>query len=304
MEMTFSQKVKEEITSQEFNDDQLKWILCGFLKNNIILHMNSDEYTWEIKTKSPNIVRFIVKSFIKLFDIEKNLSYTSKTKSSSRVYKLTFKGDFNLIEKNLMIFDDPRKLFTSIEDQHAFLIGTFLSGGSLNDPMSSNYHFEIRSHNVDLIDVICEILLSMNINAKKIERQNSYIVYVKKSESISDILKTLNALDSMFDYEDKRIYRDYSNQMHRLNNLDMSNLKKTIDASQKQIDMIKVIMNNSEISSMLSEKEKIFCKIRLEYPQYSLSEIALFFKTNYGIEVTRTGLNHYVRKIKKLIELI
>lgn len=300
MNLTFSQSIKDEITFQEYTNEQLKWILCSFFKNNIAINLSDFKVSWEIKTKSNNIIRFIIKSLIKLFNIEKHISYKKKSTGNSRLYKLEFTGDFNKLEKDLLLFEDPYPLLLNETDKQAFLIGAFLSGGSINNPKSSSYHFEIRSHNSDLIDTLSKIFNDFNINSKILNRQNTNVIYVKKSESISDILKHINAYDSMYEYEEKRIYRDYSNQMHRLNNLDISNLKKTITASQEQIKWIQKVLDNKFLSNQLSNKEKIFCNLRLENPEASLNDIANIFLEKYNIEITRTGLNHYVRKIKKL----
>ena len=67
-------------------------------------------------------------------------------------------------------------------------------------------------------------------------------MYIKKTSFISDILKFKSAQNTMFIYEDKRITKDYSNQLHRLNNLDSSNLQKTVNAANDQITNISWII--------------------------------------------------------------
>lgn len=299
--MTFSQIIKEELITNEYDNNNLKCLLSAFLKSNIAINISKNKITWETKVKSNQIIRFITQSLVSLYNIDKTLSFSKTNKLKNQTtYKLEFEGDLNRIENELYIFKNPIPLFERQENKYAFLAGAFLSGGSVNNPSSSNYHFEIRSHNFDLIESIKLIIDELNIKSKIMERSNLFVLYVKKSESISDILKYINANNSMFAYEDKRIYRDYSNQMQRLNNLDVSNLKKTVDASNEQIKWIKSIKQNKLLFESLTNKEKIFCELRLENSDATLNNLVDLFKEKYNINTTRTGLNHYVRKLKSI----
>ena len=190
-------------------------------------------------------------------------------------------------------------IFSYENQKCAFLVGAFLSGGSVNSPQSSNYHFEICSQNQDLIFSIEKIFNFFNIKSFTIDRKNKHVLYIKKSENISDTLKIMGASSSMFEFEEKRIYRDYSNQMSRLNNLDISNLKKTVIASNEQVKQINYLKDHN-LYYLLKEKEKMFCDLRLENEDASLLDMVDLFKFKYGVEVTRTGINHFVRKIKKI----
>lgn len=303
--MTFSQDVKEELMQQVYDTHQLKCVLSSFLKNNITLKIINNKITWETHTQNNPIIRFITKSLFSLYKIDKKISYNKNNSfKKNTTYRLEFCGETNLFEKELYIFENPSPLFINDDAKKAFIVGAFLSGGSINNPKSSNYHFEIRSHNIDLINDLKKIFDEMHINSNVLTRGNLNIIYVKKSEHISDLLKYMNAQESMFLYEDKRIYRDYSNQIQRLNNLDISNIKKTINASNKQILYINEIKKNNDIYEQLSKKEKIFCEIRIQNPDASLNNIVDIFKNNYDIECTRSGLNHYSRKLKTLYESI
>ncbi|WP_412032021.1 DNA-binding protein WhiA [Malacoplasma muris] len=303
--MTFSQNVKEEITRNCYSNNQLKCILSAFLKNNITINISNNKLLYETKVRNNCIIRFITKSLSSLYRINKTLYFSKDSKLNNlTTYKLEFEGDFNKIENELFIFKDPTFLLQTIEDKQAFLIGAFLSGGSVNNPSSSNYHFEIRSHNFDLIEYVKKIISELGVDAKIMKRKNIYVLYVKKSEYISDLLKYMNASESMYIYEDKRIYRDYTNQMQRLNNLDISNLKKTVDASIDQVKWINELIAHKEIYNSLSEKEKIFCTLRLKYQQATLNNLVYHYKNEFNLVVTRTGLNHYVRKIRNIYNKI
>jgi DNA-binding protein WhiA len=128
-------------------------------------------------------------------------------------------------------------------------------------------------------------------------------LYIKKSADVSDFLKIIGANHSMYELEDKVIARDYYTNIQRLNNLDMANLHKSSLAGFVQIKMIKQIRHTKEFQSQ-PDKFKFYCSIRLQNPHSSLSEIVSIFKNKYKIQITRTGINHYVLKIKELFTLV
>ncbi len=300
--MTFTQKVKEEICRNSYELDEKKAILSSFLKNVVAINISNNKVDWEIKSKVPLTMRFITNLLNEIYGIKKDL-YISEKKSEKfgRYYKLEFFGNFDLMEKDLYIFSDPSEFLKTDNLKAAFITGTFLCGGSINSPSSSNYHFEISIHNYDLLKIIEKLLKSFKIKYFVFERKSKYVIYIKKSETISDVLKLMGASNSMFEYEEKRIYRDYNNQMSRLNNLDISNLKKTAEASCKQTTYINFIKENG-LWNKLSDKEKKFCELRLKNEDASLNDMVNLFKTNYDIDISRTGINHFVRKIKKLYD--
>lgn len=301
--MTFTRSVKDELCRNEYNNSQKKAILSSFLKNIVTIKISKNVIQWEIKIKTPIIIRFIFLCLKEIYNIEKELTISKKINNKiGRNYILEFSGNFKYIENDLCIFSDPNSILISNETKSSYLIGAFLSSGSINNPLSSNYHFEIKFNNIDLFMDIKKILSFFKIEYSTLKRNNYWLIYVKKSENISDLLKILGANNSMFEYEDKRISRDYTNQLSRLNNLDLSNLKKTTKASINQIYQIEFLKKNNHYND-LNIKEKIFCDIRLKNPYASFNEIANIFLNEYKILISRTGINHIVRKIKKIYEM-
>lgn len=300
--MTFSQKVKEEICRNNYELDEKKALLSSYLKNIVAINISNNKIDWEIKSKVPLTLRFITKLLNELYQIKKDLFISEKkSEKFGRTYKLEFLGNFELIEKELYIFNDPSEMLTTDNLKAAFLTGVFLSGGSINNPQSSNYHFEISIHNEDLLKIVENIFNHFELKYSILERKNKFVIYVKKSETISDLLKLMGTSLSMFEFEEKRIYRDYSNQLSRLNNLDLSNIKKTALASYQQVIYINYLKENG-LMSKLSDKERKFCTLRLENQEASLNDLVSLFYDEYKIRVSRTGINHFVRKIKKIYE--
>jgi DNA-binding protein WhiA len=197
---------------------------------------------------------------------------------------------------------EPIRLLAKIIDQRAYLVGAFLSGGSISSIEKSIYHLEIRSTKINYLRLIQKLLEQFNVSISLLKRRNIFVLYIKKATDVSDFLKIIGANHSMYELEDKIIARDYYANIQRLNNLDVANLHKSSHAGIQQIKMIKLIRDSNEFKNQ-SDKFKFYCSIRLQNPYASLSEMVKIFQDRYKIRITRTGINHYVMKIKELFIL-
>ncbi|MCF0217651.1 MAG: DNA-binding protein WhiA [Malacoplasma sp.] len=301
--MTFSQKIKEELCRNEYDWDQKKAILSAFFKNNAHIDIQENLLCISFSIKNLLIARFILSLVSEIYENNGAISYEKqKSGKDNKSITLNFYNGFEIVVADLFLDSDPWDWLVNKKIRSSYLAGLFLSSGSVNNPNSSNYHFELKIHNEMILNVVNKIFKQLKIVLLQYKRNNVVTTYLKKSEAISDILKLMGAIESMYEYEDKRITRDFKNQNVRLNNLDISNLKKTVVASKLQVDNIHKI-KNSRFYNQLSEKERIYCELRLKNPQASFYELVVLFKQNYNIEITKSGINHIVRKIKELIKL-
>ena len=71
------------------------------------------------------------------------------------------------------------------------------------------------------------------------------------SESISDLIKMFRATNSLFEFEDTRIYRDHKNMVNRLNNCEIANQEKTIKSALSQLEDINYLEENDLLASVL-----------------------------------------------------
>ncbi|GHU32233.1 hypothetical protein FACS1894166_05140 [Bacilli bacterium] len=244
----------------------------------------------------------MINNFVEeLYTTDKEISFTDVNKlNNRRTYKLSIKGNFRQISTDLQLNESyPTSILKNINDQRAYLVGAFLSGGSISSINKSVYHLEIRSSKANYLRLLQKLLVRFHISISMLKRKDHYVLYIKKATDISDFLKIIGAKNGMQQMEDKIISRDYFTSVNRLNNLDVANLKKSMSAGVEQVKMIIKIRDTNEYKDQL-DKFKFFCTVRLANPEASLTEIKQIFKTKYGITITRTGLNHYVLKLKYL----
>ena len=139
-----------------------------------------------------------------------------------------------------------------------------------------------------------------DLNAKTINRRNGYITYLKEAEKISDFLAIIGASSAVLRFEDIRIVRDMRNSVNRLVNCENANMNKTIDASQRQLEAIRLIDDYQGLTT-LPDKLKVMAEFRLSNPDMSLKELG---EQIPGGPISKSGVNHRLRKIVKMAEEI
>jgi DNA-binding protein WhiA len=239
------------------------------------------------------------------YKIKQQIGYSQIQKiNNSRIYQILIESNLNKIRKDLKLDAIiPDEFIQNPIAKRSFIIGAFLSGGSISSIDKSVYHLEIRSTKIQYLRIAQKILADFNISISILSRRYVYVLYIKRATDISDFLKIIGAKQAMQELEDKIIQRDYYSAIHRLNNLDIANLKKITTASNQQIKMIKAI-KSTKLYQQQDKKFKYYCNMRLIYPEASLLEIVKLFKRLHNINITRTGINHYVLKIKKIYKAL
>lgn len=173
----------------------------------------------------------------------------------------------------------------------AFLRGAFLAAGYIGNPRKT-YHLEFNTKDENTAGIICALLNDFNLNPKIILRKGGYVVYIKDAEFIFDFLALAGAHKSVLDYENVRVVKEMRNNINRAVNCETANLQKTLDASFKQIESIKLIRDVKGLGA-LPEHLKQLAILRLENPDLSMSELGALLDPPIG----KSGVSHRMRRI-------
>ena len=180
----------------------------------------------------------------------------------------------------------------------AYLRGAFLAGGSVNNPETSSYHFELTTTDSEHALTLQLILNDLDLNARVLARKKGHICYIKESEKIGDFMRAVGAIGSVLNFEDMRIIRDIRNSDNRLNNCEIANETKTLTAADSQVVDIELIRQKKG-ADFLNDKLAYIAELRLEFPEDNLAELAEI-ATSRGHPLTKSGINHRMRSIKKI----
>jgi len=293
--MTFTTRLKEEISKQVDNEIESRSIIDAFLRYNSVI---SDNIT--ITLENASVTRYIYKL------IKENLGVLPKIRVRvqkrfriKQIYILEINEKIQYIKETLNLNSQP--LIDSDEEKISFLKGAFLGIGNVSNPKTSGYHLEFILNNETDANYICSLLNYFKLNSKVIKRGYKYIAYIKMSESISDLIKMFKAINSLFEFEDTRIYRDHKNMVNRLNNCEIANQEKTIKTGLTQIDDINYLEEN-DLLTLVDDKMKIIIEYRKKYPESSFQELAEIISLETDYKVGKSGINHHFIKLRKIKE--
>lgn len=198
--------------------------------------------------------------------------------------------EFHMDPGSVQLHFNP-EILSNQTDVYAFLKGAFLTGGSISNPQAG-YHLELVTHFYQLSKEILAFLEQNGFPFKSVVRKSHYVLYLKDSTAIEQFLYILGAQQSAFELVNVKIYKQLQNDNNRLNNCEGYNRDKTMNKSIEQIHAIHKIQAEMGIDS-LSEDLRAVCKLRLEYPYASLSELVERSKGNYS----KAGLSRRLTKI-------
>lgn len=303
--MSFTTNIKNEI----LNIDYPKTELIAELSAIINIDAKIEKETFNLYTENIGVSRRIYKLIKSLFNqkIEITTEQINRLNKNYMVNILVEDKNHKVL-KSLSILDDNNKrkyipeeyIIDGLEEKKAYLRGAFLICGSVNDPKTSRYHLEFIIDNKIIANFINKLLNELNFKSKVLKREKHYMVYLKESERISDFIKLLNAYNSLFYYEDIRIYRDHKNMTNRLNNCEQANIDKIVFSSNEQLENIKKLKEIYDFD-LLDDKIKEICIYKEKYPESSMGELANIISIETGTKITKSGINHRFRKIKEMV---
>ena len=304
--MSYTVTIKEEISKIETTESVLIAELSGYIRNNSII--SKDKIT--MTTENYFIVERVINGIKDIFDTTsivdtiENLNF-----SKNKLYQITIKDNLPNILKTLGINDDngeyldtvPNYIVGANEEIRAYLRGVFFGSGSINDPKKSRYHMELLINKPEESVFVQKLLNIFDLNAKILNREKGYMIYIKEAEKISDFLKIIGANKAVMYYEDVRVYRDKKNKTNRLNNCEQANMDKIIENATSQLEDIEIIEENDGIV-LLDDKVKEALEYRKKYPETSLKELAEIISLETNKPITKSGLNHRLKKLKDLAD--
>ncbi len=312
--MSFSEYIKNELCElvEEKENNKLA-ILASFIKlsGNLVIRNSSLEI--ELRTENPNVAKYITNLCIDVLKTEPHFTYHRNMRlNKNPYYVLSINKEPLNILKRLEIMDEDGRMnsapsLTFVKNKEflrCYLRGAFIANGSINDPYSKGgYHFEIATLDEEFALYLKKLINEYNLKAKVSKRRNSFIVYLKKGESIGDFLRIINSLDGLMQFEDCRIAKDMVNNNNRVDNCDLANEMKRSALAQKQIAAINKLIKKDMIES-LDYKTRRIVEFRLENPEWALSDIAYSYNEENNDNISKSSVRSILLKVMDLAEEI
>lgn len=157
----------------------------------------------------------------------------------------------------------------------AFLRGAFLSCGTVTDP-KKDYHLEFVVPHMNLakdLSAFIRGIYELDLEPKLTSRKGAYVVYVKGSGHVSDLLAFMGAGNAVMEIIQAKMLKEVRNDVNRKINFETANLDKTVSAAARQKNAIEKIMKKTGVSALPEELREI-AALRYSNPELSLRSLA------------------------------
>lgn len=319
--MSFARDSKFEILAQEIEDAGCALaFLSGLFHACGQLTKNSDGIRADIVTDIKEIFDYTNKIAKTLYGNELKLEISDDyIINKTTYYRIMFPIEIServLQDCGILSYDTEglhlcksvdKNLIVGEEEKQAFIKGAYVgcatSSIKLSELGSQNattgYHVEFSSHTKEFLEGLQELLSEFNIVSKLVERKKIFVLYLKDSEAIKDLLALVGAGESVMALSNEMATRGLRNTVNRQVNCINANINKTIEASLKQIDAINLINKKIGLDALPEDLQEV-AVLRLANQQESMEEL-LKLST---IKLTKSGLNHRFRKILRIADLL
>lgn len=279
--MSFSSELKVEL-SKINNLKNKQEVYAEFLGYLVTANISVKGKNLKFATEN----EYNINRFAKLLN---NINITNyKIDINGKAYCITFKYKEMLEQLKLKNLNDT---LNADNLKKAFVRGNFLGAGSINEP-KNKYHLEIIFNSSEYANYTLKLLEEYGITVKTFEK----IIYIKDGEEISNLLALIGGNSAVLKFEEIRVLREMKNNVNRLVNCETANLNKTINASVKQIEIIKKLKKTGKFNSM-PERLKEIANLRETNPEATLEELGNMLEKPIG----KSSVNHRFKKIEEYL---
>ena len=305
--ITFSQNVKNEIAREvDFSNERRKALLSAYLRINGAILFKNKETNLRLKTDNSKVAKYIYVSLKNLFpDFDIKLDFI-KRNNKKTVYEISIANVDNLlVDLGVDYFEGkiPKDIAFNDETIAGYIAGTFLASGSVNSPKTTNYHLEVSVNGDSYARWLQKLFgkyKKLDIEPKIIKRRDKYVLYIKKSEQISNFLIVVGAPVTCMEFEDERVERDYYSSANRVANFDEANMTRASINGRRQAKEIKYIDDVLGIHNLHNPKKELLCYLRMENKEASMIELAEMLSEELGTNITKSNVNHLFRSLHDL----
>ena len=299
--MSFANELKRQLLRLRYDDlRQLRARTHGLLR----FSKAFGPQKMLLQTENKSVAELYADSIFGLIGLDATISVQEYKNKNGKSFFCATVDDQNDREKILRFFgygQSPMPVLNleqvqSEEELGAFIAGAFLACGSMVDPGKS-YHLEFVVPDQPLCEALIQVLFAVRIFPKSFARRGSFVVYLKDSGEIEDLLGFMGAGNLGLEVMNVKIYKSIRNQVNRAQNCEFANLEKTISAASVQVKQIEYILKNKG-TAFLPEDLREISKLRVENPEMSLRELG----EALGEPLTRSGVNHRLKRLSKIYE--
>lgn len=266
----------------------------------------SSSYALSVTTAEAPVVRHYFQLLKRHFGVTAQIrTLRSNSLSGMTRYQLVIDEESSLFLLQEAGLYDPETLFGVRQApadeitryaccRKAFVKSAFMVSGGMANP-EIEYHIEIAAPSEEFADYVINCLKYYEIPAKKTCRKAKFVVYLKKSDDVSDLLTLMGASQAVLEMQNVRIKKDVSNRVNRQLNCDNSNINRVMETALTQIEDIRYIESELGLEKLPAPLRDI-AEARLNNAATSLAGLGEMLTPPIG----KSGVNARLRKISAI----
>lgn len=285
--MSLTNDVKQELCGSDINKTTKTAFIYGLI--------------FGIKGQSPILAtecESVAECFRNLFPSE-SIAFSEEIKRGKKLYRIEI-TDKDILSAYCCGSNTVNRSLVNGNDAvtGAFLRGVFLVCGTVS-VQKAGYHLELSLDNEEKCRSLHSFINEQGVNINISHRRNSFFLYSKNSENISDYLTFIGAMKSSMEIMNIKIIKEVRSNINRVVNCEAANIGKTAAAAAKQILDIRLIGEKMGYDK-LDEDLRELALLRLENPDISLSGLGELLSE----PLSRSGVNHRLKRIAVIAEEI
>ncbi len=294
---SFSSQVKEYLAERCLEElgigekNKVKWKECcgkAFLRAVFLFLAKEEKEGCVLTSTREAFLEIIEYALIRIFDTEAVVSRKEGEKKVKLILPTGARARF--LKRTTLATDGCDRCLL------LFVRAAFLSCGTVLDPRKG-YHASFRTEEVEYAEELYEHLLAFGVEAKTTLDEKGFLVYLKDSTKIEDLLSLMGAQRFSLELMNSKIEKSIRGDINRRQNFDGANMRKSINGAMHVIESIR-FLEKTGVLATLSEPLQKAAKLRLSLPEVSLAELCHRSEE----EITKSGLNHRLQKLCSLAE--
>ena len=265
-------------------------------------------YRLEIATDMPSVARLVIRLLHEIYGLKTDLTVRRSVlhKTPNYLIEVPTQPELAADLSDMGVLDDEGGLELGIKPSlvekqccaAAYLRGAFLGSGFVSDPRG-DFHFEITVESEALAEGLVGLMAERGINARIMQRRNSFMVYLKSGDAILEFLACTGAHQNALVMENARVIKSVREDVNRQTNAEVANQVKSANASVDQLYAIRIVLEKysmEELSPALQE----FIKLRVTYPDATLKELGEYADP----PLSKSAVYHRARRIEEMAKEI
>ena len=284
---SYAQDVKNEL-AHKFDDDR-DCLLAEFVA---LLKVGTKKIDGRLEFTSSNaaVVRRVITLAKKFFPTVK--PEIAAVRRKKLLKNLIYVVRFILAGAVQNFFDalDMNELLKRTRFKVAYMRGAFLASGSVNRP-ESQFLLQILTKTEAEAVFLQKQMEKLEFNAGICQRKKVFFIWLREGDAICDFLGMIGATEAVERFEIARNLKEIRIQVNRVVNMETAALNKSINAAQRQLADIKILIDKN---APVHERFREAMTLRLENPSCTVGELA------EKIGMSRAGLLYRFKIIHRL----